>query len=460
VCWGAVACTKDSRGGVDVTDSNRDASVQPDGGEDASQTKPDAQVKDSGNGGGGGGPADAQTDGQVVAGSGDGEEDGGGPKPIDPTQVCAVAAEFSEFSQGVVFNDEGGFVLTPGTTGFGVVFRTDVNDGLSTLPVAATGTYREPNALFGTGGIKIQDLSLLHVSGGFRMTWVDNSADSRELQTILLSDALQSPSDMQPTRVTNNQRREERPIQADIGTHSYLAWLSLDPAGANPEIAILQNGETSEPRTLLAADLGFSPTRFAISQVGKENGALVFVSETKKPGIWLLPLDNGGLPVSAPVLLSNAVSTGNSIDIAARPADGGAIVYSTDVSGDNDVRFRRVDANGKVISDEIKLISNPWHARDAGVARIGDSYVVAFRTLPAEGEMRGEIRLIFVTKEGNVQRDSAGRLITVLITDASPTGGRVSVRVSNDGQLLLGFVDDTASGSKLRLIRKRLDCAL
>jgi hypothetical protein len=428
--------------------------VEPDASPDASQ--PDAHVND---GGAAGGPADAQPDGQALADAGD-DEDGGDSHPVDPTQVCEVAAELSEFSQSVRFGDEAGFGLTPGSTGFGVTFCADARDAIRTLPVIATGTYSEPRALFGSGVNTVQDMSLLHVGAGYRMTWVDNSAGSTELQSVMLSDALELPGDMQRTRVTNNQLKELRPAQAQIGSVDYVAWLSAEPTGKKPEIVILPNVADAEPRALVASDLGFDPTRFSFAQVGKENAALAFVSETKQPGIWLLPLDSSAQPVGAPVLLSSAVSTGNSIDIATRPADGGAVVYSTDSSGDNDVRFRRLNAHGMVISDEIKIIGAPWHARDAGVARIGDSYVVAFRALPAQDEERGEIRLIFVTKEGNVRRDSAGRLITALITDASPTGGRVNVSVSNDGQLLIGFIDDSDTGAKLRLIRKRLDCAL
>jgi hypothetical protein len=70
--------------------------------------------------------------------------------------------------------------------------------------------------------------------------------------------------------------------------------------------------------------------------------------------------------------------------------------------------------------------------------------------------------MAFVSKEGNLQRDSAGRVITYLIAQASTTGGRVTARLSHDGQLLVGFLDVAADGSQgqqLRLIRKRLDCA-
>jgi hypothetical protein len=57
-------------------------------------------------------------------------------------------------------------------------------------------------------------------------------------------------------------------------------------------------------------------------------------------------------------------------------------------------------------------------------------------------------------------RDEVGRPITYHAADASSSGGRITARISIDGQLLLGFLDGDESGLKFRLIRKRLDCAL
>jgi hypothetical protein len=86
--------------------------------------------------------------------------------------------------------------------------------------------------------------------------------------------------------------------------------------------------------------------------------------------------------------------------------------------------------------------------------------VVAYRELSTDDVTKAEVRLAFITKEGNVTRDSAGRLVTYPVADTSPGGGRVTVRVSTDGQLLVGFLDRTGTAPKLRLVRKRLDCAL
>jgi hypothetical protein len=160
------------------------------------------------------------------------------------------------------------------------------------------------------------------------------------------------------------------------------------------------------------------------------------------------------------VQLSAAVTTDNAVDLATREEDGGAVIYSVDVGTRHEVRFRRLSDEGAFLSDEIKVVSGALEGRDASLARLGGGYVVAFRSLPEDPDAKPEIRIMFVTKEGNLQKDSVGRLITYPVTEASASGGRVSVRVSADGQLLIGFLDATDAGIKLRLLRKRLDCAL
>jgi len=57
-------------------------------------------------------------------------------------------------------------------------------------------------------------------------------------------------------------------------------------------------------------------------------------------------------------------------------------------------------------------------------------------------------------------RDRAGELISYKLADVSASAGRVTLRVSTDGQLLVGYMEGTGTDRKFMLIRKRLDCAL
>jgi hypothetical protein len=246
-----------------------------------------------------------------------------------------------------------------------------------------------------------------------------------------------------------------------IGSTDFLSW--IDQNDKDRAIVMRAAGTGSEIRTLIAADAGYAPVRMALAQLGMDSGALAFVSEAKKPGVWLLPLSKTGEPRGAAIQLSTAVSSGNSVDLATRSEDGGAVVYSVDIGDRAEVRFRRLNPAGEFLSDEVKIVTFPLQGRDASLTRLGGGYVVVFRSLSEEDPSVGEVRLMFVTKEGNLQRDSAGRVTSYLVAKASANGGRVTARVSQDGHLLIGFLDidpTNSDGPQLRLIRKRLDCAL
>ena len=108
----------------------------------------------------------------------------------------------------------------------------------------------------------------------------------------------------------------------------------------------------------------------------------------------------------------------------------------------------------------LKLISRPLQGKDAGLVRVGGGYAVVYRAVPDGGTItQPEVRLVFVTKEGNLTRDSAGRLVTFPIAAAARDGSRIQVKLSVDGQLFVAFVDGNDAGENtLRLIRRRLDC--
>ena len=300
---------------------------------------------------------------------------------------------------------------------------------------------------------------MLYHGDGFRLRWVDNASGSAELHSLQLPSSLTPPANPDRSTLTDNTVRELAPVQASFATNAYLAWISQD--GGQRSI-LLQGSAASEPRTLVAAEAEYAPTRLALAQLGGTTGALAFVSEAKKPGVYLLPLTTEGEPRGEPLQLTAAVSAGNTVDIATRAEDGGAVIYSLDLGERREVRFRRLSEDGELISEEIKVVSFPLQGRDASISRLGGGYVVAFRSPLADDPQRAEVRVTFLTKEGNLQRDSAGNVASYVIAEASATGGRLTARVSRDGQLLVGFLDAASGdqGPQFRLIRKRLECAL
>jgi len=408
--------------------------------------------------------ASGDADVSMDAASGDGgavaEDDAGPKEPFDPREDCKIVEERGELARPVMFSDESGFALTPGSTGFGVAYQSDSCGAISVLPVAALGAYPEPKTMFSNCDAIAHGVSLLHHGEGFRLTWVDNTTGSAELQALQLPSSLSLPASPERSPITNNGVRELAPVQASIVGSAYLAWISQD---SDKREILLQASSANEPRTLIGRDAGYAPTRLALAQLGDGGGALAFVSEAKRPGVYLVPLSAAGEPRGEPVQLTAAVSTGNSVDVATRVEDGGAVIYSLDVGDRPEVRFRRLNEEGTIVSDEVKVVTFPVQGRDASLARLGGGYVVAYRSVFPEEPARAEIRIQFLTKEGNLQRDSAGNIASYTIAEASATGGRVTARVSQDGQLLVGFLDSAAASdqsSRFRLIRKRLDCAL
>lgn len=389
-----------------------------------------------------------------------GDDDAGPREPFDPREDCQVVAERGELSLAVKFGDASGFSIEPGLTGFGVAYQSDNCGAIGVLPVASLGEYPEPNQLYENCDTIAQGVSLLHVSSGYRLAWVDNSSGSAELQSLQLTEALARPASDLRSPITHNETRELTPVQASFHDTSYLSWIDQDDK--KRAIMLQAAGSGSEAQVLVAADAGFSPQSLAMAQLGKTAGALAFVSELTKPGIWLVPLTETGEASQAPIELSTAVTSNNSVDVATRTEDGGAVIYSVDIGDRHEVRFRRLSPEGSFTSDEVKVVTFPLQGRDASISRLGGGYAVAFRSISDTDPSRGEVRLMFITKEGNLMRDSAGRVASTLIAEASATGGRVTARISRDGQLLIGFLDiDPTNGQrKLRLFRKRLDCAL
>jgi hypothetical protein len=408
------------------------------------------------------GDAAVRRDGSTPAA--DGGDDDGGTKPNepDPTHACDVAAENSELALPFGPHSDS-FSLATGVTGFGVAYQAPGCNALGAMPVAAEGVFSQPNTLLDDCFTK-QDVALLRVTDGWRVAFVDNSSPDNagaEVQTVLLSDGLSMSDNAPLTRITVNTLLEHKPVFANVAGVPHLAWISEDMATGKRQIDRKRFDDQGGVESVIGADSGRKPVSLAFAQMAKSTAAIAFVDEQGMPGIWLQALDKTVKPVGDPVLVSDAITAGNSVDLATREEDGGAIVYSVDIAGVNhEIRFRRLDSHGGLLGDESKVVGSPLQARDASIARLGGGYVVGYRQLPTTNTPMTEIRLLFITKEGNVMTDSVGRLQTYLVAETMLTSGPVTLRVSTDGQVLVAFMDTSSTGNQLRLVRKRLDCGL
>jgi len=203
-----------------------------------------------------------------------------------------------------------------------------------------------------------------------------------------------------------------------------------------------------------------SPQGLAFAQMGQDRAAVAWVGPTDSPGVWLQKLDADSRAVGSPIQLTERVAASSSVDLATR-SDGGAVIYSIEIDGIPQVRFRRLDTTGAPLASERSIIGPPFRAQGASLAPLLGGYAVAYRALPGGGGITSaEVRVTLVTKEGNVMRDPSGSLISFRIGDATVADGRTSVSVSVEGEIMVAWLDaDPISGSNvLKVVRPRLNC--
>ena len=203
---------------------------------------------------------------------------------------------------------------------------------------------------------------------------------------------------------------------------------------------------------------GQQPQALALSAIGSRNAALAWVGPDNNPGVWLQPLDANGAQHGNPIKLTERVAVSSSVDLAWRD-DGGGVIYSIEIDGRAQVRFYRLDSEGMPVGDERVIVGTPLRAQGASLHPIAGGYVVAYRALPGGSIARPEIRLLFISKEGNLMRDPGGNLPTLHVADATEGASRTSVAVSIEGQLMIAWVDAGSDNhNALKVVRHRLDC--
>jgi hypothetical protein len=381
--------------------------------------------------------------------------------------TCEIS-QLDSITVPVSFGDEGGYALSASTSsGFAMVVNATSmtgctsNIGVALLP--SMGALPSPTPILPDCKIT-RDVAILGVSGGYHVAWVDNATETAELHRVLLDKELKPMGKLTRTTVTSSaEELEVRPVLAQVSSRPLLTWITRN-AEANQRGVMAQflDGDETETFEILGADEGHDPQALAVSRMSIEGrGALAWVGPQSNPGVWLQPLDDTGHPEGGPIKLTSRVGASSSVDLAPR-VDGGGAVYSIVIDSLPQVRFHRLDEDGMPRGDERALVSPPQRAQDASIAGIGGGYAVAYRELPSAGQAAAEIRLMFISKEGNVTRDDQGRAFSFLIAESSLATGRTTVEVSLDGVLMIGWLDaaPTGSGNVLKVARRSLTCAI
>ncbi|HKP64277.1 MAG TPA: hypothetical protein VJV78_46390 [Polyangiales bacterium] len=474
-CLGSSGCDKEKPPKY-ATPRHRDAEVDFDAGPDGSSVEPgadgstsdgsvdpetDAAVSGSGGKGGKGGTGGSGGSAGSSGRGGSGGSAGASGKSGQEPAPCTVSDEDNSYTTATTTTDDSRVSMAIGKTGFGVAYAAP-NCKIQVLPVLSSGLFNSPIDALEDCATTIRELSLLHVTDGWRLVWIDNNAGSAELQTMLLRDDMSERVGELRARLTTNTLREQRHVLANVGGSPLLAFIAMDPVSSKQRISTLVLDGQASPQDVVTEASGHKPSNLALTQIGANEAALAWVEEDGHPGVWLQRTNLQGVAQGDPIQLSDVLSAGSVVDLAARDiGEGGAVLYSLNVGGLNqEVRIRRLDETGQLLADERKIVGAPLQARDGSFARLGGGYVVAYRAMPGGPITSPEIRVTFISKEGTLQHDPQGGLLSYKLADASGAGGRVTVRVSTDGELLVSYVDATPNGEQLKLIRKRLDCAL
>jgi hypothetical protein len=386
------------------------------------------------------------------------------------TDTCQVS-DLDLIEADVEFADEGGFSLVPSfITGFGVAFHaptpdTSCDENLKAAQLEAMGALQSPVSLL-SDCKTLSDVALLGTKDGWQLAWVDNATNTRELHTAQLErldEGMLIGAQQRVTITTDNAEQESRPALAMVGGRPLLTWITSRLEGAtgmrvDRRRVMGRFLDEDESFAIVEEGADHLPQGLALTRVATEGrSSLAWVGPQSKPGVWLQALDELGQPSGSPHKLTDRVGASSSVDMAHR-FDGGAVVYSIVIDDLPQVRFRRLDEIGEPRDDERALISPPVRAQDASLASLGGAYAVAYRALPGDGQAKAEIRLMFVSREGNVTRDAAGRPISFLVAESTLSTGRTYVEVSNDGLLMIGWLDAGETSNRLKIARRRLDC--
>jgi hypothetical protein len=383
----------------------------------------------------------------------------------DETDVsgCSLMDD-NRWETSVSLQDEGEFELVPGPTGFGLAYQatgteTTCGHAIDLIHIPSTSGFPAPHAVMDSCD-NITDVTLLADKDGWQMAWVDNSTNTAELHTIGLDADMNVPKAAKRTTLTTNvDLLERKPVLKRVATRPLIVWTTQDPKSDAYSLTAQFLDKAAGPTELLKAADGHKPQALGLAQMGMSNAAVGWVGPIGNPGVWIQALDSDAKPVGEPVKLTTKVGASSSIDIASR-LDGGGAIYSIEIDGIPQIRYRRLNETGEPVADERVIVGPPLRADGASLALLGNGFAVAYRALSGGSIVEPEIDLTFITKEGNIMRDGAGRMLSFKVGDATMVTARPYVSVSVEGQIMVAWLDldGTTGKNLLKVVRRRLDC--
>ena len=392
---------------------------------------------------------------------GDGPGDGGAALEVpdggeEPSGI-EISEDFFEFdlSNNDRLFDHHGYYLAAGPTDFALAYQAHDPelDCLTRLDVTLIGSMSEKEqtrTVINQGPSQCSLTKYPAISvwrDNWRLVWTDNRSGSASLHHLDLA------SESEPAEITGSGQVEHSAQLISLNDRNMLAWITELESGERTISTSVVGLNVGAAQTVVGAGEGRRPDELALAPAAFMVAALGWMDlGEQNRGFYFQLLDEDGLPRTSPELVSRYSYSGGSLDIAGDER-AGAMVYSISIDGSEQIRFRSFGLSG-IKGDERKIVSPPHEATDASIAWFGGhGFLIAYRALSGPDIESPRIRLVAVDTGVNWETN---RLQPIDVAEASADGGRTTIRIANDGTVMIAWLDAVSSNQKtLRAVRRR-----
>ncbi len=344
---------------------------------------------------------------------------------------------------------------------FAAVWRERV-EGIAQIRMARIpSTAGEPSALELTGGAALHDEpTIATVDGQYLVAWRDNSESDFEIFARPVVDG--APGEI--ARLTTRAGNDASPSLVGVGSSVIASW--IEERGAElARVPVTQLLSATGAASGATHDISAPATVQRPTLSPRDGGAMLAYTESGTTrAVSLQRLDGSGAPTGTPDVASTENNALGDVDVGLTSADGAA-VFSTLISGvRRQVSIRRLDGTGRPNYAEYPisgLDTGSEQGDSPSVARLReavgwsagcrDGYAVAYRSHPTGG---ADTVLRLVLLDAGTARV---RAVDLAVPDISDRGGRVTLRIAGDGQLLVAWTDARSDRVDMRAARIRCD---
>lgn len=335
--------------------------------------------------------------------------------------------------------------LAAGPTGAAFVWSAGVGalDDIHFAELSTDASVITSVALTGGGSVS-RDPVIAAVEGGWAIAWYSNAHVDFDVYSAIWREG----STGEHLRLTTRTGRDDSPALLSTVDGALAAWVEERSITSRVAVTRALGSDGSPSGEARDASLpAFSISRPLLT--ARAGGyALTWVdSSTAAPMVLLQPLDPSGSLIGTPTPLNTEENADGTVDLAMR-ASGGAAVFGVLVETRSEVRARMLDADGQPTGAERVITPAPVSGRDASIDFFRGGYAVAYRA-PNGSTGRLEIAMVSATLDV---------VTTIVVTDdLALTGGRITVRTTHEGDLVLAWADVDERTTSLRAARVRCE---